>query len=78
MARDPLVVVESEDDARIALVRAEIALARVRTRASFDALHSEIRHEIVSVTDWRVVLRNHPACVAGAFFVAGFLYGNRR
>lgn len=59
-------------------LRADLAAARSRTRATFQALAVEAREEVTEWGDWRNAFRARPALFLGVAFLGGFLRGSRR
>lgn len=65
-------------DPRIAALRAELDVARTRTRDAVEDLESGVREVLLTPSRWPVLLAIHPGWFVGVAFTAGFLYGNRR
>lgn len=68
----------AEPDPDLERLRAELAAARARTRATFQALAVEAREEVAEWGDWRRAFRARPELFLGVAFLAGFLRGSRR
>ena len=62
----------------IVRLQADLAAARERTRATFQALASEASEEIAEWGDWRRAFSARPGLFLGVAFLAGFLRGSRR
>jgi hypothetical protein len=78
MPPDPRPPAHLSADQRVEALRAELTVARHKTRRSLTALQTEVRADLFDLRKLPALLQGHQACLVGAALVAGFLYGNRR
>lgn len=71
-------VARTPQDASVEQLRAQLAVARERTKRSFEALESEVRNEVAVFTDWHAAFQARPGLFLGAAFALGFLIGSNR
>lgn len=73
-----LVLYQPQEDPRVSEARSRLSVARSRARLSISELRTEVKAELVHLTDWREWFRAHPERYLLLAFTAGFLFARRR